>query len=247
MSWVEELFDSGLYEREYLPYFTDEERAEEEADFLARALDLGPDDVVLDLACGSGRHAFALADRVKRVVGFDRTARLLDRARETLVGGGFENVEFVEGDMRELDYEGGFDAVYNYFTAWGYYSREENQQVLERVRRALVPGGRFLLETLSRPGLLRRFQPRSWAETPDGTLVLMEHEFDLETGRIRSRRSYRKGEEQHSLELDHELPAPDDLVRRFRDAGFGDVRLMSAPDGGELTLRSFRLAVVGTT
>ena len=245
MSWVEKLFDSGLFEREYVETFENDEKTAREADFIAATLGLGPSDSVLDLACGVGRHAFALAGRVGRVVAFDRTTRFLERGRRHAEEAGVTNVEFVEGDMRALDYDGEFDAAYNYFTSWGYYSREENLDCLARARRALKPGGLFLLETINRAALLGRFMPRSWQETPDGTVVLMENELDLAEGRMISRRTYLKGDERETIEIDHEFPAPDGYVERFRAAGFSDVRLLSAPDGGELTRQSWRLAVVG--
>lgn len=245
MSWVEKLFDSGLYEHEYAGLNENAELAERQAAFIADVLELAPQDEVLDLACGGGRHAVALADRVGRVTGFDRTGLMLDRARELIGASGASNVALVEGDMRELDYAAVFDAAYNYYTSWGYYSREENQDVLVRVHRSLKPGGRFLLETLNRVPVLSRFQPTMWHRTPDGTRVLTDHEFDFAEGRITSRRTYLTDGGEETVEIDHELPAPDDMVRRFRAAGFRDVRLLSAPDGGELTADSLRMAVTG--
>jgi len=245
VSWVDHFFDSGLYEREYAGLSENAELAERQAAFIAATLELGPGDSALDLACGGGRHAIALAGRVASVTGFDRTPRMLEMARQRAESAGADNVSFVEGDMRELDYDAEFDAAYNYFTAWGYYSREENQDVLVRVRRALKPGGRFLLETLNRVAVMRRFQETMWHETPDGTVVLMEHEFDFAEGRMLNRRTYMKDGARETVEIDHELPGPDGYVQRFREAGFSDVRLLSAPDGGEVTIETRRIAVVG--
>ena len=53
--------------------------------------------------------------------------------------------------MRELGFEGEFDAVINVFTAFGYFEDpEDDLRTLRGVRVALKPGGRFLLETLHR-------------------------------------------------------------------------------------------------
>jgi SAM-dependent methyltransferase len=245
---VEEFFDNPIYDLEYRYVIEDDERSAREVEFLARELDLGAQSRVLDLACGHGRHVVLLAPRVARVVGFDRTERFLVHLEARTDELGLANVECVRGDMRELTYEGEFDAAYNYFTAWGYYSDEENFDVLVRVRRALAPGGRFLLEMINRNALLRQFRPKMWVEHDDGTLVLLENRFDHVAGRQHSERIHINLEsgERKTVSIDHQLPAPDGLVRLFREAGFRDVRAVSAPDGGPLDLDSWRVAVTGT-
>ena len=85
------------------------------------------------LACGAGRHALALAPRVASITGVDFTEVFLITALGDAAKQGIKNVEFIQGDMRELDYDACFDAAYNYFTAWGYYSDAENFDVLQRV------------------------------------------------------------------------------------------------------------------
>ena len=52
------------------------------------------------------------------------------------------------GDMLSLPFEREFDAVYSFFTSFGYFGDDENEQVLAGIARALKPGGRFLLDIL---------------------------------------------------------------------------------------------------
>ncbi|MCU0728261.1 MAG: class I SAM-dependent methyltransferase [Planctomycetes bacterium] len=246
MSWDEEFFAETFWDGEYEAVIRDEERTAREAEFIARELDLGPESRVLDLACGRGRHALSLAPRVASVVGFDRTARFLTRAREEAAARGIGNVEFVEGDMARLDYDGAFDAAYCYFTAWGYRSDEENAEVLARVARALCPGGRFMLEMISREGLIRRFQSRDGRTFPDGTALVEERTFDFAAGRIHSKWTIAGPRGPKVLHLDIRVPASEEYPRLFAAAGFAETRLLSAPDGGPLTLDSLRIAAVGT-
>jgi len=246
MGWVEDLFDDPVYDLEYAKVLEDEDRTTREADFIAREVGLSAEHEVLDLACGHGRHALVIAKRVSRVVGYDRTERFLEHARKRASESGVANVEFIVGDMRELAYESQFDAAYNFFTAWGYYSDEENFDVLVRVARALKPGGRFLLDMINRDALVRRFQSRDWQELEDGTIVLYEHWLDFATGRVHSKRTYLRPSGRKTVELDHRVPAPEELMRLFAEAGFAETRLVSFPDGGALTMDSRRLAVIGT-
>lgn len=70
---------------------------------------------VLDLGCGSGRHAEELVKRGFEVVGVDRSAAMLSLARQRI-----PEARFVEGDMQTVDLDDQFDAVAILFAALGY-------------------------------------------------------------------------------------------------------------------------------
>lgn len=238
----------GLHPRGFQPSAaveTDTERTEREVAFLESELALGNGSTVLDLACGSGRHALALAPKVNDIVGHDIGKQFIDRAQAQAEKLGLGNAKFTVSDMRELEFEAHFDAVYNYFTAWGYYDFETNLEVLERVHRALKPGGSFLLEILNRDALMARFQPKDHKRMADGTVLLNERRFDCATGRMHTSYTYIKDGLEESMQIDHYIPAPDALVRHLNSAGFKNVRLLNAPDGGAVTIASWRIAVVG--
>lgn len=65
---------------------------------MVQALDLGADDVVLEVGAGSGYAAAVLSRIVRRVVAIERIGALASRARATLAELGYDNVEVVEGD-----------------------------------------------------------------------------------------------------------------------------------------------------
>ena len=54
---------------------------------------------ILDLCCGAARHALILAQKGFEVTGVDRSAFLLDKARQRTAG---SNVELVQSDMRDF-------------------------------------------------------------------------------------------------------------------------------------------------
>ncbi|MEK3734341.1 MULTISPECIES: class I SAM-dependent methyltransferase [Paenibacillus] len=106
---------------------------------------------VLDLCCGAGRHALALANAGYRVTGVDLSSVLLRRAREL---DSEKRVRWVEADMRALPADDhfieNFDAVVNLFTSFGYFGADREQlDVLRQIRRALKPGGRFVMDVLN--------------------------------------------------------------------------------------------------
>src|SRR5262249_6488444 len=99
-----------------------------------RLLDLRPGMSVLDLACGHGDLANALAARDCRVTGLDSSTVFLDRARTDAAAAGVD-VEYVAGDMRAIPWTGRFDRVVNWSTAFGYFDDATNRAVLDGIVR----------------------------------------------------------------------------------------------------------------
>jgi SAM-dependent methyltransferase len=182
--WPIAFFDDE-YLKIYLHQFTPE-RTDAEAAFIESALAAAPGDQVLDLACGSGRHAIRMAQRGYRVTGVDFNPRYLELAAAEARQAGVA-VEWVVGDMRSLDFASRFERVYSFFTSFGYYSDEENLEVLGRIARALKPGGRLLLDMMNREWLLTHPQRRTWSQREDGALLMEEVSLDLRSSRVTSR------------------------------------------------------------
>ena len=74
---------------------------EQEVGFLIDVLGLTPGMRLLDVGCGPGRHARALAARGIEVVGIDISERFVELARDGAPAG----ATFVRGDAREMDYD----------------------------------------------------------------------------------------------------------------------------------------------
>ena len=94
MNWYETAFRSEYLD---LYYHRDDEAARDEAAFAAKAMGLRADSLVLDVACGAGRHVRALAELGHRAIGVDLSADLLARA---------EDAVRVFADMRSLPFRG---------------------------------------------------------------------------------------------------------------------------------------------
>jgi len=108
---------------------------------LAEALDIVPDERVLDVACGSGNGAISAARRSwGGTVGADYVPSLLERGRERAAAERLE-VEFVEADAQDLPFEeGSFDVAMSIFGAMFAPDQEKAAAELLRVVR---PGGRI--------------------------------------------------------------------------------------------------------
>jgi SAM-dependent methyltransferase len=174
----------GLFGADYLYFFAGplDARAEPEAELIWQLLELEPGMAVLDLACGHGRIANALAARGCSVTGLDATPAFLERARQDAADRGLA-VTYIEGDMRDLPWTGRFDRVINWFTAFGYFDEAGNRRVLAEVARALKPDGRVAIEMNNRDWMVRNFQAASVIEQ-DGDLAIDRRHYEPLTGRM---------------------------------------------------------------
>jgi ubiquinone/menaquinone biosynthesis C-methylase UbiE len=76
-------------------------------DSLVAALGLAPDDIVVDLGCGTGQLTLPLAERVRAVVGVDPEPDMLALARDAATARAVTNVSWQLGDDRDLPALGG--------------------------------------------------------------------------------------------------------------------------------------------
>jgi SAM-dependent methyltransferase len=122
---------------------------EQEVAFLVDALGLEPGKRVLDVGCGPGRHALALARRGIEVEGVDLSEDFVALAREAATTEELP-ARFEVLDVRELAYDGGFDAAVCLCQGgFGLLGGRDEPPVFERIAAALRPGGRLALTAFS--------------------------------------------------------------------------------------------------
>ncbi len=159
-----------------------------EVDFLWQALNLQAGSRILDVGCGPGRHALALAARGAEVVGIDISERFVQIAADTAP----QNATFVRADARALDYDDEFDAAISLCQgAFGINRRatavtdastpppgpDPDAQILGGMARAVRPGGHVALTAFSAYFQVRYLDP--------------DNDFDASTGVNRERTSLR--------------------------------------------------------
>jgi SAM-dependent methyltransferase len=137
---------------------------------------------LLDLACGTGRHATEFASLGYSVTGVDFNPTLVERARVNATERGVD-VHFLERDIRRLELgDERFDAITCLFDSIGYLLT--NERLLEAfgsAREHLAPDGALVLEFLHAPAMIKHAAPvriRRWP-TPDGGMLLRISESSL--------------------------------------------------------------------
>ena len=122
---------------------------EQETGFLFDALDLEPTALVLDVGCGPGRHAHALARRGCRVVGIDIAERFVALAAADAPPGAV----FARADARALPVRPAFDAAISLCQGGFGLPTDprapDDASVLAAIGAALKPGGRLALTAFS--------------------------------------------------------------------------------------------------
>jgi ubiquinone/menaquinone biosynthesis C-methylase UbiE len=109
-------------------------------------LPLTADDVVLDVAAGTGHAARQLAASARAVVALDATAAMLARGQAQAAADGCDNVLFMRGDAAALPFlDGSFDVVVSRFAAHHF---ERPETVVAEMVRCTRPGGHVALVDL---------------------------------------------------------------------------------------------------
>ncbi|MBM4376910.1 MAG: methyltransferase domain-containing protein [Deltaproteobacteria bacterium] len=181
--WFSELFEDEMVRTLDNPKLKDVER---ETRFIEQSFRLPQGARLLDVACGHGVHAVELAGRGYQVVAVDFSTTLLGLARTYNERRG-QSVSFVQGDMRQIELDGAFDGIYSWSASFGYFDDAANLNVLERLVRALRPGGKLLLDLTNRDYVAPRTPSTAWFEKP-GCVCMDEVRFDYMSSRLHAKR-----------------------------------------------------------
>jgi SAM-dependent methyltransferase len=162
-----------------------DERTNREIGFIRAVAPLSDFGKVLDVCCGMGRHARALAASGYSVTGVERDAVAITRARAS--GGG---ADYIQADVRDYRPDrSDVDLVIVMSQSFGHFDADSNREVLGRLAAGVRDGGRIILD-LWNPDFFAAHQGERNLETPGG---IVRETKRLEEGRLFVRLDYPAG------------------------------------------------------
>jgi SAM-dependent methyltransferase len=231
VTWWRELYDERL--ATLLLDAVDDADSEATAAFLVEHLRLRAGDRVLDQCAGTGRLSAALASRGLVVVAVEQCDAYVGRIRERA-----PSVEAIAADAFEFVARPPCAAAFNWWTSFGYLVDDPgNLRMLRRAFESLQPGGRFALDFLNVPQILRAFRAHDITQRAGLTLT-RDTRLDLARGLMHKRWRVEPG----GVVRDSTVRAyhPHELVGLAEQAGFADITLVGSVRGEPLELDSPR-------
>lgn len=240
--WFSE--EAGFYGPDYLVEYEEilpHERTIAEVDFIEKTLKLPINSHVLDVPCGHGRHMIELAKRGYNVCGSDLNRFFLSEAQNAAKISEVK-IELHQCDMRELSFDNQFDVILNLFTSMGFFEHDKDDvSFLEGVYRALKPNGQFFLDFVNRNWLTKNLRQKDWRKLSDGTILLIEREYDEVSGRKFDHRiKIQNGIVGATTTISQRIYSTTELVSMAEKVGFHLTQTFGDFIGNQLTINSRR-------
>ena len=231
--WWQSLFNS-LYIKTDGDVVENDANTTQDVDLLIGAAGLEPNDTILDLCCGQGRHLLELARRgFKNLTGVDRSRYLIRLAR-TRARNAPLNVTFREGDSRKVRLRATtYRCVTLMGNSFGYFDREEDDvAILETAKRALVSRGTLVMDVTDGAWTREHFEPRSWEWIDENHFVCRERSLAGDERRLISREVVVHAERGVLADqfYSERLYAREEITGLLEKIGFEQVRLHAEPE-----------------
>lgn len=247
--WYEKLFDNyaNQYDKEQFTQGTIGE-----CDFIEKEFDYDSSLKIIDIGCGTGRHAIELTKRGYSVTGIDLSESQLDKAREKAEMLGLK-IDFLKYDARDLPFENQFDAAIM-LCEGGFplmETDEMNFEILKNVTKSLKNSAKFIFTTLN--GLFPLYHSiNDFHDT--GTNEEGAHykskSFDLMTFRDYNVTTFTDDDgNEYELECNERYYMPSEITWLLKSLGFKKIKIFGAKLGAysredQLTTADFEMLVV---
>ena len=231
------------------------EHTKAEADFLVQALQCDAGSHLLDVPCGNGRLSRELASRGYRVTGVDIAEEFIEEASAMAASvlnppadaGGTDltaQVDFILGDMRNIEGEGVYDGAYCFGNSFGFLAYADMEKFLDGVARALKPGARFIIETgMAAESAIPKFEELASHQIEDILFTIKEKYLATE-GCIDTEYVFERNGVSESRFAKHWIYTAAEIRRMLERAGLAVLNLYGSLKREPFVLRSDELFVV---
>jgi SAM-dependent methyltransferase len=222
-----------------------------ECDFLEKELNFDKSLNILDVGCGTGRHAIELTKRGYHVTGIDLSDSQLERAREKAAKEGL-TIDFRKQDARNLPFQSVFDAAI--MLCEGGFSLMEtdemNYEILKNVTKSLKDRGKFIFTTLNALFPLYHSVKEFMDENNKEKTTYRSNSFDLMTFRDFNVTDIEDDAgKMRSLDCNERYYVPSEITWLLKSLGFKKIDIFGSKLGAysredKLTTEDFEMLVV---
>ncbi len=223
-----------------------------ESDFIEREIGFDKSIKILDVGCGTGRHAIELSKRGYQVTGIDLSDSQLARAREKAEKQNV-SIEFLKHDARNLPFIDEYDLVI--MLCEGGFSLMEtdemNYEILKNVTKALKQRGKIIFTTLN--GLFPLYhsvEAFCAAGVQEGNATYRSNTFDLMTFRDHNITEIEDDDgNKRKLDCNERYYMPSEITWYLKSLGYKAIDIFGAKLGAfsrndTLTTEDFEMLVV---
>lgn len=223
-----------------------------ECDFMETEFKFDKSLKILDVGCGTGRHAIELSKRGYAITGIDLSETQLARAREKAENNNLI-IDFQQQDARNLSFNDEFDVAIM-LCEGGFplmETDEMNYEILKSVTKSLRQHGKFMFTTLN--GLFPLYH--SIAEfcdstTKDGNAIYRSNTFDIMTFRDHNITEFEDDfGNKRTLECNERYYVPCEITWMLKSLGYKRIDIFGAKLGAfsrddKLTTEDFEMLVI---
>ncbi|MCL2726865.1 MAG: class I SAM-dependent methyltransferase, partial [Bacteroidales bacterium] len=201
-----------------------------ECDFIEKEFNFDKSLRILDVGCGTGRHAIELTKRGYRVTGIDLSESQLKRAREKAEAENL-SIDFQLQDARNLPFECEFDVAI--MICEGGFSLVETDEmdyeILKNVTKSLKPNAKFIFTAPSALFPLFNSVDEFYTSTAEGNSMCSNNSFDLLTFRTNSVVTFEDDlGNNKTLECNERAYAPSEITWLLKSLGYKTIDISGA-------------------
>lgn len=245
--WYEEMFENygKTYDKESFTQGT-----AGEVEFILQEINHDKSKRILDIGCGTGRHAIELAKRGYKITGIDLSNSQLERAKEKALSADVY-VDFQQMDARHVNFVAEFDMVIMICEgAFPLMELDEmNYKILQNAERALKFGGKFIFTTLSALYPLYH-SVKDFLNTHPNEFQSLEEDFDLMTFRSNSTVEIKDDSgNMRTIKCTERYYTPSEITWYLKTLGFKKIDILASRLGAfsrndKLTVEDYEMLVI---
>jgi cyclopropane fatty-acyl-phospholipid synthase-like methyltransferase len=215
-----------------------------ETDFMLQYFNLQPGNKVLDIMCGYGRHAIALAKKGMKVTAVDNLDAYISEINDIAKTESL-TINTIKADVIQYKADDVFDLTICMGNSFCFFDEKNSLDLLKMIASHLKPGGSFLINTWMIAEIaFNNFRERAWSHV-NGLKYIMESKYHIQPSRIESEHLILspdgKTEFKKAIDYIFSIAEMDNLLSR---AGFKMKEVYSIPGRKKFTLGEPRAYIV---